>query len=206
MPSNLPDSFRTLDEGPKLEIKIKASRFIGQVFHAVDEESARAALTGVRKRYHDARHHCSAWRVGGPAVPLERSDDDGEPSASAGPPILEAIRRAEVFDVAVIVTRYFGGTKLGKGGLIRAYDEAARHALEAAPPRDVWCDVAVTVQCGYDDVGTVEAILARFGDCVVQVNRVFDGEPTFTILVRRSRADDLREALVDGTAGRGRVT
>ena len=204
--SELPDSYLALEDGPAIEVKIKASRFIGQAFRAPSEEEARTHLTDVRKRYHDARHHCSAWRVGQPGSERERSDDDGEPSATAGPTNRLENRRVGVREACVVVTRYFGGTKLGKGGLIRAYDEAARLALEAAPPLTVWCDVALGVTCDYADIGTVEAVLAKLADPIVSVERVFSDAPRFEVRVRRSRASEVTAALIEASAGRVAIT
>jgi len=200
------DGYRSVDDGVEAAIKVKASRFIGQVFRADNEDCARERCLEIRKRHHDARHHCSAWRIGGIPPAVERSDDDGEPSGTAGPPILEAVRRAAVTDVAVIVTRWFGGTKLGRGGLVRAYDEAATLALDAAPRRTVWLDVMLLVGCDYGDVGAVEAVIARFGSAIVDVTRCFDARPEFQIRVRRSGAADLAADLTEGTSGRCNVS
>ncbi|NRA94710.1 MAG: YigZ family protein [Planctomycetes bacterium] len=200
--TDLPDSYRSLERGSEVEIKVKASRFIGQAFGVTTEDEARAHLGEVRKRYHDARHHCSAWTIGPPGSTAERCDDDGEPSGTAGQPILEAVRRDGVHQACVVVTRWFGGTKLGKGGLIRAYDEAARLALDAAPHVTVWCDVRRTARCDYVDVGAVEAILARFTDVVVAVERAFESDPTFVITMRRSSEGAVCSALIEGTSGR----
>ena len=101
------DSYEVVGDGPEVEIKIKASRFVGQALRSTSEADARAHVLGIRKRLHDARHHCSAWRAGGPEAAVERSDDDGEPTATAGPPILEAIRRAGTWETVVVVTRWF---------------------------------------------------------------------------------------------------
>lgn len=200
--TDLPDSYPSLNTGPELEIKIKGSRFVGQAFGVASAEDARACLEQVRKRYHDARHHCWAWTIGPPGATRSRSDDNGEPSGTAGPPILEALHRDGVHQACVIVTRWFGGTKLGRGGLIRAYDESARLALDAAPHVEVWCDVVVTVRCDYADLGLVEAVLARFADVVVDAKRAFESAPVFVVTVRRSSADVVSSALVEGTSGR----
>ena len=110
-----PDLYKVLGNGPETEIKIKGSRFLGQAFHAPDLETGRKRLETVRKKYHGATHHCWAARVGEPGRVEERSDDDGEPSGTAGAPILAALRGGELHDGLVVVTRYFGGVKLGTG-------------------------------------------------------------------------------------------
>ena len=107
---------------------IKGSRFIVDVSPAGDEDEARQVLTQVRADFPDASHHCWAWRIADPAI--DRVNDDGEPSGSAGRPILAQLTGRDPVDTAVIVTRYFGGTKLGVGGLVRAYGGAAGAALD----------------------------------------------------------------------------
>lgn len=196
------DAYPSVLLGPEVETKVKASRFIGQVFPAPDEAAAKAALLGVRKKHHDARHHCSAWLLGEPESLTERSDDDGEPSGTAGPPILQAIHRAKVFRVAVVVTRWFGGTKLGRGGLVRAYDESAALALEAVERITIPRDQALSLGCTWEDVGTVEALLARSAEDIVLVEREFGSDPQFKLMVKRSRVNALVRSFVDGGAGR----
>ncbi|MET3811814.1 YigZ family protein [Arthrobacter sp. UYEF3] len=121
------------------ELEIKRSRFITVLQRTPDEESARALVSGLRKEFHDARHHCSAF-VLGPDRGVQRSNDDGEPSGTAGTPMLEALLKREtapgvtdLSDIGAVVVRYFGGTLLGSGGLVRAYSESVSAALEAVP-------------------------------------------------------------------------
>src|SRR5690606_18787347 len=132
------DRYRSLENGPEAETRVRGSRFLGQAFRISSLEESAAAIAIIRRGYHDATHHCWALRLGPPETPFERSDDDGEPSGTAGAPILAVLRRAELFDALVVVTRSCGGTKLGTGGLARGYGEAARAALTAAPERFVW--------------------------------------------------------------------
>lgn len=117
------------------EVEEKRSRFLGVCRRASDEDAARAVVDELRRTHHDARHHCSAF-VLGPDAAVERSSDDGEPAGTAGAPMLEVIRGAGVSDAVVVVVRWFGGTLLGAGGLVRAYGDAARLALEAAGTRE----------------------------------------------------------------------
>ena len=127
--------------GPEFrqEIEIKRSRFITVLHRTGDEDGARSVLAGLRKEFQDARHHCSAF-VLGPDREVQRSNDDGEPSGTAGIPMLEALLRREtapgatdLSDVTAVVVRYFGGILLGAGGLVRAYSESVSGALAAAP-------------------------------------------------------------------------
>lgn len=125
--------------GFRHELEIKRSRFITVLKRTPDEESARAVLASLRREFHDARHHCSAF-VLGPDRGVQRSNDDGEPSGTAGLPMLEALLKretapgvADLSDVTAVVVRYFGGILLGAGGLVRAYSESVTAALDVAP-------------------------------------------------------------------------
>ena len=134
-------SFTTLAAGPDFrhELEIKRSRFITVLRRADSEEGARALVTDLRREFHDARHHCSAFVLGADRD-IQRSSDDGEPSGTAGIPMLEALLRREtapgvtdLSDVSAVVVRYFGGVLLGAGGLVRAYSESVSTALALSP-------------------------------------------------------------------------
>lgn len=112
------------------EIEIRKSRFIGSAARATSEDEARAFVESVHKRHWGANHNCSAWAIG-PGQRWQRSSDDGEPAGTAGVPMLEALKLRRVTDTVVVVTRYFGGIKLGTGGLIRAYGQTASETLDA---------------------------------------------------------------------------
>lgn len=125
----------TVARDVEAEIEVKRSRFRCTVERVGSEEAARAVVDRLRREHWDARHHCSAFRVGPPPATVERSSDDGEPAGTAGAPMLEVLRGHEgagVGDVVAVVTRWFGGTLLGAGGLVRAYGDAVRVALEQA--------------------------------------------------------------------------
>ena len=111
---------------------MKASRFLARAFRADDEAAADTAVAGVRRRFHDASHHCWAFRLGPPERLLERASDDREPKGTAGAPILAALTAADVSDALVVVTRWFGGTKLGTGGLVRSRVEPFCDAIREA--------------------------------------------------------------------------
>ncbi|MEC5190910.1 MULTISPECIES: IMPACT family protein [unclassified Arthrobacter] len=133
--------YTTLAAGPafRRELEAKRSRFITVLHRTPDEESARTFLAGLRREFYDARHHCSAF-VLGPDRDVQRSNDDGEPSGTAGAPMLEALLKREtgpgvtdLSDITAVVVRYFGGILLGAGGLVRAYSESVAAALAQAP-------------------------------------------------------------------------
>ncbi|MFC7341522.1 YigZ family protein [Saccharopolyspora griseoalba] len=120
---------RTIERDGEHEIEIKRSRFICALARVTDEERAREFVQQRRKAFHDARHNCSAF-VLGDSGEIQKSSDDGEPAGTAGVPMLEVLKRNELTNVAAVVTRYFGGVKLGAGGLVRAYGGAVSEALE----------------------------------------------------------------------------
>lgn len=198
------DRYLSIETGPPTELREKASRFLARAFRTDDETAADEALTALRRRFHDATHHCWARRLGEPGAAREHDDDDGEPGGTAGAPILAAIVGADVYGALVVVTRWFGGTKLGTGGLVRAYGEAARLALAAAPRREVWRETLVAFECAWGDVGAVEAVLSREGAAVRGCERAFDPAPRFDVRLVRSRAEAFRASLVEATAGRAR--
>jgi putative IMPACT (imprinted ancient) family translation regulator len=138
---------------------VRGSRFIGVAYPARTEAEARAVLEAREREYFDASHHCAAWRF---RDATWRALDAGEPSGSAGAPILAAIDAADLLDVAVVVTRYFGGTKLGVGGLARSYGDAAAAALDQAPRRRGIPAVRLRVPYGYEQTAAVMRALERF--------------------------------------------
>lgn len=140
------------------ELVIKKSRFIAQAIPARSVLEADAAIAGVRTRYWDARHNCMAM-ITGVLGDQARSSDDGEPSGTAGMPMLEVLRRRELTDLVVVVTRYFGGIKLGAGGLVRAYSSAVSEALDLAAVIHRRELVAVSVEVPYTDAGRFENVL-----------------------------------------------
>jgi uncharacterized YigZ family protein len=126
--------YLTVGRPASVEIEVKRSRFLCDVRRVETEEAARAVVEAARKQYWDARHHCSAF-VLGPAGEVTRSSDDGEPSGTAGAPMLEVLRGRDLSDVVAVVTRWFGGVLLGAGGLVRAYGDAVRAGLDEAGVR-----------------------------------------------------------------------
>jgi uncharacterized YigZ family protein len=125
------DTYKTVEGTAEGLYKEKGSKFIARIYHVESEEEAKAILGKLKKEFYDARHHCFAWRID-PRNERTRSNDDGEPSGTAGKPILNQILSFELYDVFIVVIRYFGGTKLGVSGLINAYKSASRDAIENA--------------------------------------------------------------------------
>ena len=155
-----PRAYVTVAREATAEIEVKRSRFLGHVVPVTTEDEARAVVEAARKEHWDARHHCSAF-VLGPDGALQRSSDDGEPSGTAGAPMLEVLRGRGLTDVVAVVTRWFGGTLLGAGGLVRAYSDATRAALDAAGTRRrVLMSRFDLVAGGYGDEEALQAQVA----------------------------------------------
>ncbi len=169
-------SYRTLDKDAFFTGTIieKKSRFIGELSYADTPEAAAAVLAAARKKYYDAKHHCSASIILGEdgAPDREHSSDDGEPSGTAGRPILDVLRGSELKNVVLVVTRYFGGTLLGTGGLVRAYTDAAKAALEQAEILRMRPMTAFRITFAYPSEGTVRRFLAE--------RNVVSGEPEYS--------------------------
>ena len=196
------ETFLRIADGPEATTKIKGSRFTGQALSARSLEEALARLETIRKQYHDATHHCWAAVWGTPESVAERFDDDGEPSGSAGRPILHHLKGSGACDGLVVVTRWYGGTKLGTGGLVQAYSEAAHLALESASRIRIERRTPLDLRFDYGDLGAIEGILARREEWIRRVDRNFDDGPRFTVEVRRDRAGALRDEVVEGLGGR----
>lgn len=122
--------FKTIDKKAEATVVEKKSKFIANIFYIESEEEAEDTLNRIRKKYHDARHNCFAYRVNGENGIIQKQSDDGEPTGTAGAPMLNILEKRELVNVMVIVTRYFGGILLGTGGLVKAYSDATKNALE----------------------------------------------------------------------------
>lgn len=186
--------FRTIARPSEGIIREKMSKFIALAFPVTSAEEARAAIKGVENEYHDARHVCWAYMLGA-AMEEFQWNDNGEPSGTAGKPILGQIRSAGLTNVAVAVVRYFGGIKLGTSGLIAAYREAARTALENAVTVTDHETADVSFTFPYMEMN---AVMRAAKDPEVRiVNQEFDNTCRMTLRIRADRADTLRGRLAD---------
>lgn len=162
-------AYRTLHAPVSATIEERRSVFECRLERAESESEARAVVEAARAAHWDARHHCSAW-VLGPDGTLTRSNDDGEPSGTAGTPMLEALTHSGFSDVVAVVTRWFGGTLLGTGGLVRAYGDAVRAALEQARPQPRELRQLARLEVGHADAGRIEHDLRANGVVVTGVD------------------------------------
>lgn len=184
------------------ETVVKRSRFLTRVEHVTSVEEADAVIAAVRKEHWDARHSCVALVVG-PAGDRQRSNDDGEPSGTAGVPMLEVLRQRGLTDVVAVVTRYFGGVLLGAGGLVRAYSSAVSEALDEAVLVRRETMLEVDVVAGHALAGRTEHVLrewsAGHGARVVTVT--YGAEVTVELLVPPARLRGLEETVAASSAG-----
>jgi uncharacterized YigZ family protein len=195
-----PDSYLSLDGPGTDEQKIQRSRFLAEARPASDLVAAQAAVVELRRRHHDARHVCHAWRLGIGQAAQELRQDDGEPAGTAGEPILLAIRGAGLTDVVVVVARWFGGVKLGTGGLTRAYGGTAAAALAAAPRRRVLLGREFDLVLDYASQKTVRHLLAT---CAGELRHEDYGAAVrWRLWLPHSRCDGFLERLREATAGR----
>lgn len=156
------DSYINLIKGATGEIIEKKSRFIGQVEPVTTEEEAYAFIEKIKKKHYDARHNCFAFSIG-EKMPVLRFSDDGEPQGTAGKPILEVINNSGIHNICIVVTRYFGGTLLGTGGLVRAYTDASKEALKNCETKLMQLLTPVNIRSDYTDIGKVQYILNNNG-------------------------------------------
>lgn len=193
--------YRSVASTAEVELVRKRSRFIGLVTPAGSAADAEAFLESVRKRYPDATHHCYAYRVERTA--LVRMSDDGEPQGTAGRPILEAIERNGLENTCVAVVRYFGGTLLGAGGLVRAYAAAASEGIAAAGIAIYAPHAVLRAEVRYADWGSVEAVLARLGAHLVDID--YGASVVADVAVHEGKSAQLVRCLGDVTAGAAKL-
>jgi len=191
-----PTSYLTVAHAGTAEVEVKRSRFLAHIARVATEDEARAVVDAARREHWDARHHCSAF-VLGPDGAVQRSSDDGEPSGTAGAPMLEVLRGREVSDVVAVVTRWFGGTLLGAGGLVRAYGDAVRAGLDAAGMRERVLAALFDVDVSHADAGRLESDLRARG---VDVRDATYAERV-TLRVAVEPATDLDALLAELTGG-----
>lgn len=181
------------------EIIEKKSRFIGYVRHVETEEEANAFVMEIKKKHYDARHNCYAYSIGEEQEVL-RFSDDGEPGGTAGKPILEVITGEGLKNVCVVVTRYFGGTLLGTGGLVRAYTDAAKECIAAT---DIVCKrmvVPLSIITNYTDLGKIQYILGNAG--IEMKDSTYGENVTLQVEIFVDDVDSIEKELIEVTAAR----
>ena len=188
----------------ELDLEIKRSHFLGLAARTTSEAQAREFIASRRALYPDARHHCSAFIIANPdATPTERSNDDGEPSGTAGKPMLEVLRGSQIFDVTVVVTRYFGGTLLGTGGLVRAYSQATAQALEQLSLCRRSQQYLWQLRAPVAEAGRIEAELRAGGANIVQTR--WESQATIELASAVANPTELAALVANVTRGQGQL-
>ena len=197
------DLYYTIKQPGRVEIKIKASRFIGETHQVATVEEAAAKLAAIRKREHAATHHCYAWRVGLADEMQFKYSDDGEPSGTAGRPIYDAVEGRDLTNILLVVTRYFGGTKLGTGGLVRAYSEAAAKVLEESGSKENHVTERIVVNLDFAHYDML--VKALHHHSAIQIGADFTDHVVVEFEIRKSKANQLVSEIVELTNGRAEI-
>lgn len=175
----------------------KRSRFISQVWHIGSEDEARDRIKETRKKYYDARPNCWCYRIREEGI--DRYSDDGEPQGTAGQPMLNVFQKENVTDVVCVVSRYYGGTPLGAGGLVRAYTQAAKNALDGAGISVVRRWVSIEIPCAYAQFEAMRREVFAFGGLVENID--YGSDVLISILLPEEKTQDFAAHILDISAG-----
>ena len=181
------------------EFTDKKSRFIANIYHIEDEDMAVKIIEQLRKKYWDARHNCYAYVLGGKSE-IQRFSDDGEPSGTAGKPILEVITGNECGNCLCVVTRYFGGTLLGTGGLIRAYTKSSQDGIENASIVCKIQGIRTKIETDYNGIGKIQYIAASMG--IKNIDTIYTEKVIIDITVKKEDYDGFEKKVVEATNGK----
>lgn len=195
--------YKTIENEAFAEWEISKSRFLAYVRHTESEQEAQNFIASVKKKHFDARHNCSAYIIGERGQ-IQKSSDDGEPSGTAGVPILEILKKNELSDITVVVTRYFGGIKLGAGGLIRAYSKSATLGLDAAAIVKKTIFNCYELTLSYDLLGTLENYLHQ--NEIRIDSKDYTDNVKLTVLLPKTTAENTIKDITDMTAARCKIT
>lgn len=196
------EPYKIIEYGGVGEIEEKKSRFIAHVASVHTEEEALAFIEAKKKQFWDARHNCYAYILGERAQTM-RFSDDGEPAGTAGRPILEVLTNSGIRNVIVVVTRYFGGTLLGTGGLVRAYTKAAQAGIEASDVRMMHYGYDVTIVTDYNGIGKIQYLLGQRGIVVEESD--YAEQVTIRIKVPYEEKDAVVHGITEATAGKAQT-
>lgn len=191
--------YKTTYEGGQGEIVEKKSRFIATVAPVSSEEEALEFINGIKKKYWDATHNCAAFVVGRNQE-LSRCNDDGEPSGTAGRPMLDVLLKEDIHNTAVVVTRYFGGTLLGTGGLVRAYSKAVQEGLRNSVIIEKQEGILLTIETDYNGLGKIQYLLGQKG--YVTVDSSYTDTVSIQVLVPAQEEAGLEADLTEATNGK----
>ncbi|MEE0955491.1 MAG: YigZ family protein [Eubacterium sp.] len=194
--------YRTILEGGSGELVEKKSRFLAEVIPASGPEEAEALVARHRKKYYDAKHHCFCYILGEKSETL-RSSDDGEPQGTAGHPMLDVLKGAGITNAAAVVTRYFGGTLLGTGGLVRAYSGALREALKTAKIIEKNSGAELKLNCDYNTSGKVQYYIQQSG--VPLIDTQYTDRVSFLVMVPDEEEEAFRIKMAEFSGGKMKI-
>ena len=194
--------YKTVYRGGEAEIIEKKSRFIATVRPVKTEEEAIAFIESMKKKYWNATHNCSAYVIG-EHFQIQRCSDDGEPSGTAGKPMLDVLLGEEIHDVVVVVTRYFGGTLLGTGGLVRAYSSSTKEGLLASKVITKMHGQKLVVQTDYTGLGKIQYILGQRGLTIL--NSIYTDKVELEVLLPKDVIAEIMAEIREGTNGQAKM-
>lgn len=197
------EKFYSITREEVAELIVKSSRFIAHAAPVEDEKQAQSYIDGISERFHNATHHCFAYKLGTGDQALIRFRDAGEPSGTAGRPILQAIESKDMTNVVIVVTRYFGGTKLGTGGLMRAYGGVAQEVLEKCGIVEYTPQTLLSVEFPYPLADAVHQILDKFNGHILDTE--FQENSVYTVKLSAASVTAFRAALKDVSSGKIKV-
>ncbi|MCK5817616.1 MAG: YigZ family protein [Candidatus Marinimicrobia bacterium] len=192
--------YKTIKSTSQSKITIKGSKFLGFAYPVESSEEIESILHDTRKKYYDATHHCYAWQLGNGNDMTFRYNDDGEPSGTAGKPIYGAIQRLDLTHVLIISIRYYGGTKLGTGGLIRAYGQSASDTLDAAKIKTVEIGDTINFTCSYEQHPIILRVVNQYH--LINLEQNFTEDININIEIDENDTNKIIDEIKNATNGK----
>jgi len=185
------DTYLTVSSQPvSVELKVKGSKFIGHIFHVLNKNQAETVYNNIRRKFHDATHNCFAYRI---SADEYRYSDDGEPAGTAGKPIYQLLEKKNLVQTIIIITRYFGGTKLGTGGLIHAYTDTAREVLTKTKIETKTTYKTLTIETPYETLSNLLDLLNRYQGIIGKTE--YSDKITYCVQIPLSRSNQFSSDL-----------
>lgn len=192
------DKYETIENSVRTEIKIKGSKFISTVIPVKSIEEADRKLHEIRHEFYDATHNCFSYKLGFKGEPF-RYSDDGEPSGSAGKPIYFTLTKYALSDILVVVTRYFGGTKLGVGGLVRAYSDSAEESLKIVKRKIIHITSNIMIECDYTDISLIKKLIDKYA---IKFSEEYTDRVKYNIQIPISRTEEFPQIVYELSEGK----
>ena len=197
------ENFLTINENIESEITVKKSKFICNLIKIETQEEAEDQIKKIKKKYHDARHNCVAYRVQENDTIVEKASDDGEPSGTAGGPMLTILQKNNLCNVLVVVTRYFGGTLLGTGGLVRAYSSSVQAGLASSQIVTRISGSKLQITTDYTGLGKIQYILGESGIQILDTQ--YTDQVVLEVLLSDEQLAPVQAEITEGTSGQAKM-